>query len=171
MVHSHQKHLQKGRPHSPKFHCAPPQVRHQIYRTSINIVCCGVVHHCPHTAHIHDDKLVTCNKDVSEHYRDFAMGTVVPMSKVEGSWTWLSYNTYLHVSCLIVIHARMRITGRFKGYFPVHMASYRMKVVSSLAVRFHLCLVHVTSLSSCMIMYNMLCVGAVMHYSTTHVQY
>ena len=39
-------------------------------RTSINIVCCGVVHHCSHTAHIHDDKLVTCYKDASEHYRD-----------------------------------------------------------------------------------------------------
>ena len=33
-------------------------------------LCCGVVHHCFHTAHIHDDKLVTCYKDVSEHYRD-----------------------------------------------------------------------------------------------------
>ena len=37
----------------------------------INIVCSGVVHHCSHTAHtcIHDDKLVTCYKDVKEHYR------------------------------------------------------------------------------------------------------
>ena len=33
-------------------------------------MCCGVVHHCSHIAHIHDDKLVTCYKDVSEHYRD-----------------------------------------------------------------------------------------------------
>ena len=55
-----------------------------------------------------------------------AMGTVVPMSKVEGSWNWLSglcNNTYLmyHDD---VIHTRMRITGRFKGYFPsVHMAN------------------------------------------------
>ena len=31
---------------------------------------CGVVHHCSHTAHIHDDKLVTCYKNVSEHYGD-----------------------------------------------------------------------------------------------------
>ena len=30
-------------------------------RSSINIVCCVVVHHCSHTAHtcINDDKLVT----------------------------------------------------------------------------------------------------------------
>ena len=58
---------------------------------SINIVCCGVVHHCSHTAHtcIHDDKLVTRYKDVSEHHCD-AMGTVVPMSKVDSSWTWVS---------------------------------------------------------------------------------
>ena len=38
--------------------------------TSINIVCCGVVHRCSHAAHIHDDKLVTSYKDVSEHYCD-----------------------------------------------------------------------------------------------------
>ena len=39
----------------------------------------------------------------------------------------------------IVIHTRMRITGRFKGYFlSVHKAkfvSHRMKVVSSVLVR------------------------------------
>ena len=43
-------------------------------RSSINIVRCGVVHRCSHTAHIcidlHDDKLVTGYKDVSEHNRD-----------------------------------------------------------------------------------------------------
>ena len=41
-------------------------------RSLISIVCCGVVHHCSHTAHtcIHDDKHVTCYKDVSEHHRD-----------------------------------------------------------------------------------------------------
>ena len=41
-------------------------------RSSINIVCCGVVHLYSYTAHtcIHDDKLVTRYKDVSEHNRD-----------------------------------------------------------------------------------------------------
>ena len=41
-------------------------------RSSINIVCCGVVHRCSHTADacIHDDKPVTHYKDVSEHNRD-----------------------------------------------------------------------------------------------------
>ena len=43
---------------------------HFVIAHFINIVCCGVVHHCSHTAHIHDDKLITCYKDVSEHYRD-----------------------------------------------------------------------------------------------------
>ena len=55
------------------------------------IVCCGVVHRCSHQ-HIyvlHDDKVVTRYKDASEHIIVIAMGTVVPMSKVEGSWTWL----------------------------------------------------------------------------------
>ena len=40
---------------------------HFVIAHFINIVCCGVVHHCSHT---HDDKPVTCYKDVSEHYRD-----------------------------------------------------------------------------------------------------
>ena len=39
---------------------------------------------------IHDDKLDTRYKDVSEHNRDCNGNTIVPMSKVEGSWTWLS---------------------------------------------------------------------------------
>ena len=41
-------------------------------RSSINIVWCGVVHRCSHTAHtcIHDDELITRYKDVSEHNRD-----------------------------------------------------------------------------------------------------
>ena len=41
--------------------------------------------------------------------------------------------------CNIVIHTRLRIAGRFKGYFlSVQMAnfvSHRMKVVSSVVVR------------------------------------
>ena len=75
------------------------------------------------------------------------MGTIVPMSKVEGRFLLLSglckttltymYHDNVHV-LYIVIHMRMRITGRFKGYFlSLHMAnfvSHRMKVVSSLAV-------------------------------------
>ena len=55
-----------------------------------------------------------------------AKGTVVPMSKVEGSCTGLGYQVYVTTlpSCIIVIHTPMRITGRFKGYFPsVHMAN------------------------------------------------
>ena len=43
-----------------------------------------------------------------------AMGTVVPMSKVEG---------FVFI-VITIIHKRMHITGRFKGYFlPVHMAN------------------------------------------------
>ena len=72
----------------------------------------------------------------------------MPMSKAEGSW--ICYQVYViqHLQCTymymyhdnVVIHTRMRITGRFKGYFlSVHMVnlfnSHRMKVVSSLAVR------------------------------------
>ena len=46
------------------------------------------------------------------------MGTVVPMAKVEGSWIWL------HTVPMMIIYKRMRITGRFKGYFlSVHMAN------------------------------------------------
>ena len=99
-------------------------------RSSINIVCCGVVHRCSHTARmcIHDDKLVTRYKDVSEHNRD-CNGDSSAMSKVEGSWTWLSgvcstTLTYMYHDKCIVIHTRMHITGRFKGYFlSVHMAN------------------------------------------------
>ena len=43
---------------------------HFVIAHFINIVCCGIVHHCSHTAHIHDDKLVTCYKVVNECYRD-----------------------------------------------------------------------------------------------------
>ena len=36
----------------------------------------------------------------------------------------------------LVIHTRMRITGRFKGYFlSVHMANLSATVVSSVVVR------------------------------------
>ena len=49
-----------------------PRCAHFVIEHFNNIVCCGVVRHCSHTAHIqcHDDKLVTCYKDVSEHYRE-----------------------------------------------------------------------------------------------------
>ena len=39
------------------------QCTHSVIAHFINVVCCGAVHHCSHT---HDDKLVTCYKDVSE---------------------------------------------------------------------------------------------------------
>ena len=51
----------------------------------------------------------------------------MPMSKVEGSW--ICYQVYViqhlpHDNDNIVIHTRMRITGRFKGYYlSVHMAN------------------------------------------------
>ena len=49
----------------------------------------------------HCYKLATRYKDVSEHNRDcIQWAQLVPMSKVEGSWTWLSglcNNTCLHV--------------------------------------------------------------------------
>ena len=46
-----------------------------------------------------------------------AMGTVLPMSKVEGSWTLLSELcnttlTYMFKNYRSVVHTRMRITGR-----------------------------------------------------------
>ena len=52
------------------------------------------------------------------------MGTVVPMSKVEGSWTWLSglcniTLTYVYHDNVVVIHMRMRITGKVQRLFPV----------------------------------------------------
>ena len=59
------------------------------------------------------------------------MGTIVPMSKAEGSWIWFlllsglrnTTFTYMYYDN-VVIHTRMRITGRFKGYFlSVHMAN------------------------------------------------
>ena len=43
---------------------------HFVIAHFINIVSCGVVHLLPHSTYIHDDKLVTCYKDVSEHYCD-----------------------------------------------------------------------------------------------------
>ena len=59
------------------------------------------------------------------------MGTIVPMSKVEGSWIWFLLLSGLCNTTLtytyhdnVVIHTRMRITGKFKGYFlSVHMAN------------------------------------------------
>ena len=68
--------------------CARSSLRSLSLRSSINIVCCGVVDCCSHTAHrcIHDDKLVTLTKMLVNIIL-IAMGTVVPMSKVEGSWT------------------------------------------------------------------------------------
>ena len=57
---------------------------------------------------MYDDKHVTCYKDVSEHYTVIAMGTLVPMSKVEGSWIW--FYGYIFI---IVIYTRMLSTGRF----------------------------------------------------------
>ena len=55
-----------------------------------NIVCCGLAHRCSHQ-HIHvlhDDKLSHVTK-MRVNIIVIAMGTVEPMSKVEGSWTWL----------------------------------------------------------------------------------
>ena len=81
------------------------------------------IHHCSHTAHIYDDKLVTCYKDVSEHYRD--CNGIVPMSKVEGNWIWLYCYQVTYIP-IMIIHTCMHITGRFKGYFlsvPMGMAN------------------------------------------------
>ena len=56
---------------------------------------------------IHNDKPVTCYKDVSEHYRDCnIMGTVVHMSKVEGSWIWFyCYQVYViqHLPIMMIL--------------------------------------------------------------------
>ena len=59
-------------------------------RTSINIMtlCCGVVHHYSHTAHLHNDKLVTCYKDVSEHDSDCNGNS---SAHVQGRSHWYCY--------------------------------------------------------------------------------
>ena len=71
------------------------------------------MHHCSDTAHIHDDELVTCYKDVSERYC-VCIGNSSTHSKVEGSWIWfycyLVYATLTCISIMLVIHMRMRIT-------------------------------------------------------------
>ena len=75
-----------------------------------------------YTAHIPDNKLV------SEHYRD-CNGNSSAHVQGRRQLDLLSglCNTTLtyHVNVIIVvIHTRMRITGRFKGYFlSVHMAN------------------------------------------------
>ena len=82
-------------------------------RTSI-ILCCGVV-----TAHniIHDDKLV------SEHYRDCNGNSSAHVQGKRQLDIWFYFYQVYVIQC-IVIHTRMRITGRFKGYFlSVHMAN------------------------------------------------
>ena len=58
--------------------------------------------HCSHTAHINDMSHVT---KMRVNITMLAMGTVVPMSKVEGSWVY--YQVYeiqhLHVHVPIMI--------------------------------------------------------------------
>ena len=87
-----------------------------------NIVCCGVVHpsDCYHTAHIIYDNLVTCYKDVSEHYRDCNGNS---SAHVQGR-RQLDLVLWLHTVPIMIIYTRTRNTGRFKGYFlSVHMAN------------------------------------------------
>ena len=100
------------------------------------IVCCGVMHHCSHTAHtcIHDDKLVTRYKDVSEHHRDCNGNSSVHVQGRQqldlGIWSMYIIQ-HLPTRIMIVIHTRMRITGRFKGYFPsVHLSATGLKLLA-----------------------------------------
>ena len=59
-----------------------------------------------------DDKLVTCYKDVSEHYRDCNGNS---SAHVQGRRQLvLLLSGYIPI---MIIHTRMRISGRFKGYF------------------------------------------------------
>ena len=76
-----------------------------------------------HTAHIHDDKLVICYIDVSEHYRDCNGNSSAHVQGRRQLDLVLMLSGYIPI---MIIHTRMRITGRsrFKGYFmSVHMAN------------------------------------------------
>ena len=98
-----------------------------------NILCCRVVHYCSYTAHI--IYVMTNLSHVTKmcvNITVIAMGTVVPMSKVEGSWIWFyCYQVYViqHLPIMVMYcnpHAHVH-------YTMCH--SMKVVILSSLAVR------------------------------------